>query len=450
MNKSYELVRGIYSTPQPNKEILLTEEPIEIKHRDLKADGTAKVIIRLLPKPRLLIDIKLQKFPFHLIELMKEKSVLVFTSHGESIEVFVTTIAGGTKGYRIIAIPFKEPIIFSTSSNSTKIVFHLLNFPNFLGSQKVVETIDGKPYPRDRVILEYNDWQIIINAVTNYNELDKIFGLLKREGGFFITHVGVIKKSDGKSFKISEASKILDALDYYLSFCTGYFTSTLLAVGFNKKNKRVWERWGVRWADPWQSVFSWFDHHNGKLLSEVFPGFYTLWKNEIWKKPIENAIYWYLKSNTQSGGTDGSIVLAQAALELLSWVLLTEGKKALSSEGFKLLHADDLIRLLLASQDIKLEVPSALNILSKLAKEQNWDGPKAIAEVRNFIIHPGKSKKKKRLASYDIPYGEVLNLALWYIELVLLHLIGHTGVYADRLKSGRFKGQVTSVPWVTK
>ncbi len=447
MNKSHELVRGIYSTTQPNKEIFLTEESIEIKHRDLKAEGTAKVIMRLLPKPRLLFNIELKKSPFGPFELMEEKSVLVFTSRGESIEVLIASTTGRLKEYRIIAIPSKEPIIFSTSRNASKIIFHILNFPNFLGIQQVVETINGKPYPRGGVVLEYDDWQIIINAAMSYNDLEKVISQLRGKGGFSITHIGMIKKSNGKPFRISEASKILDALYFYLSFCTGYSTCDLLPVGFNKKDERVWERWGVRRADPWQQVPSWFDRHHGKLLAEVFPGFFSLWKNEIWKKPIENAIYWYLKSNIQSGGTDGSIVLAQAALELLSWIFLTEEKKALSSEGFKLLHADDLIRLLLTSQGIKLEVPSTLNKLAKLAKELNSsDGPKAITEVRNFIIHPGK----KRLAGHDIPYYEVLNLALWYIELVLLHLFGHTGVYADRLKTDRYIGEISFVPWVIK
>ena len=201
MNKSHELVRGIYSTTQPNKDILLTEELVEIKHGDLKADGIAKVFMMLLPKPRLLIDINLQKFPFGPFDLIKEKSVLVFTSRGESIEVLITTISGGPKEFRIIAIPFKEPVIFSTSRNASRIVFHILNFPNFLGIQQVVETIDGKPYPRGGVILEYNDWQIIINTAMNYKELEKVINHLKSKGGFAITHIGLVKKSDGRTFK---------------------------------------------------------------------------------------------------------------------------------------------------------------------------------------------------------------------------------------------------------
>lgn len=447
MNKSHELVKGIYSTTQPNKEILLTEEAIEIKQGDSKADGTAKVIMRLLPKPQLSLNIKLQSFPFGLMELTKEKSEVVLTSHRVSLEVYVTSIIGGAKEISIIAIPFEEPIIISTSKDASRIVFHLLNFPNFLGPQQVFRKIDGKPYPRGRVVLEYDDWQIIINAVTDFKKLDNVISQLRGKGGFFITHVGMIKKNNGKSFKISEACRILDALDFYLSFCIGYFTSNLLAVGFNKKNERVWERWGVRWADSWQQVPSWFDRTHGKLLAEVFPGFLSLWKNETWKKPIENAIYWYLKSNTQSGGTDGSIVLAQAALELLSWVFLTKKKKALSSYGYSRLPAYDLIRLLLTSQGIKLEVPSTLDKLAKLAKGLNsCDGPEAITEVRNFIIHP----EKKRLAGRDIPDYEVLNLALWYIELVLLHLFKHTGIYANRLETDRYIGQISSVPWVIK
>lgn len=128
--------------------------------------------------------------------------------------------------------------------------------------------------------------------------------------------------------------------------------------------------------------------------------------------------------------------------------MLVEDQKTLSSEGFGSLHADDQIRLLISSQNIELEVPANLKELHKLAKELNWDGPKSITEVRNFIIHSGK--ENKRLAKRKIPYFDVLNLALSYIELVLLHLFGHKGIYANRLLRGRYVGDVVSVPWVAK
>ncbi|MCK4431613.1 MAG: hypothetical protein KAW19_09975, partial [Candidatus Aminicenantes bacterium] len=105
---------------------------------------------------------------------------------------------------------------------------------------------------------------------------------------------------------------------------------------------------------------------------------------------------------------------AKSPKALASLGFLTEEQKTLSTEG---LHADGLIRLLVSSQGIKLEVLPSRSKLAKLSKELALDGPKAITEVRNFIIHP--EKEKKRLASRDIPYYEVLNLALWYIELVL-------------------------------
>ncbi len=95
-----------------------------------------------------------------------------------------------------------------------------------------------------------------------------------------------------------------------------------------------------------------------------------------------------------------------------------------------------------------MDIPAKLSKLDKLAKEFNWDGPKAISEVRNYIVHPGK--ENKRLADRKIPYYEILNLALWYLELALLHLFGHTGVYANRLQLGLYIGVVDLVPWAAK
>ena len=222
-------------------------------------------------------------------------------------------------------------------------------------------------------------------------------------------------------------------------------------MGIDTTGKVCWEQWGERQVDPWERRLSWFDERHGGLLGEVFPGFWRLWKNPRWRGPIKTAIYWYVRSNNTRGvGTDGAIVLAQAALEQLSWMFLVEERKALSPEGFEKLAAADTLRLLLSTLKIPLVVPSELKELEKLAKEFNWDGPAAFTEMRNSMVHPGKmERQKKKLGGSRLPITDAWRLGLWHLELALLALFEHNGVYASRLKLPHTPGTVTNVPWST-
>jgi len=52
---------------------------------------------------------------------------------------------------------------------------------------------------------------------------------------------------------------------------------------------------------------------------------------------------------------------------------------------------------LLSPFDIGLEIPARLTNLIQLSKHFNWvDGPQAIAEIRNAIVHPNSKNRHKR------------------------------------------------------
>ena len=106
---------------------------------------------------------------------------------------------------------------------------------------------------------------------------------------------------------------------------------------------------------------------------------------------IVSRLYPYVESKKQAGGVNGSIVLQQAALERLAWVLLVEDKRSLSQNGFHKLPAADEVKLLLSYLGIDLKIPDRLTNLIQLANRQNWvDGPQAITEIRNAITLKGE------------------------------------------------------------
>ncbi|NJK30432.1 MAG: hypothetical protein HC790_06060 [Acaryochloridaceae cyanobacterium CSU_3_4] len=197
-------------------------------------------------------------------------------------------------------------------------------------------------------------------------------------------------------------------------------------------------------------------------MSEAFPGFLQLWRE--WSDLANIVLNGYLESNADGRFTEHSIVLTQVALEMIAWTLLVEKESVISKDGFDKLPASDKLRLLLSKLGIPIEIPpncydcqppysqrdasSLLPNLSQVAKssQYNWvDGPHALTELRNGIVHP--KKLQKVLATNHEARFEARWLGLWYLELVLLALMNYQGCYANRLIFPRHEGTYDKVPW---
>jgi hypothetical protein len=86
--------------------------------------------------------------------------------------------------------------------------------------------------------------------------------------------------------------------------------------------------------------------------------------------------------------------------------------------------------------------------LCKLAQKFQWqDLPRAISEIRHSIVHPDNETRKVMATTNDDIYCEAWDCSVWMVELVLLKIMGYTGVYADRRKMPRCVGEVSPVPW---
>ena len=444
MKKSKFHHLGIYEMNSTNQEIKLAEGQIEFEPRTLKIKGDAKVFMRFIPK----LDIIIGAIAYEFFEkLITGKEIEInFPSIQLSTKLFIKK-SSISKNYKIIAIPYKEPLLIGSLGKATMVIFHILNFPEFHGTSDITVFEKNRVERRGQVILEADGWKITITGVRN---LKSLYELLKSDGGYIITHVGHIERLDNSKFIRDKSTKIIDALHYFLSFSAGFFTGPFLPVSFNEKDERVWEEWYCGLKTPYKSVLSWFDTLHGQLLEEVFPGFQNKWQSKIWNEPIKIAIYWYLRSNTMEGGTDGAIILAQSALELLAYTYFVEDKKIWSYKDFINKSAAEKIKLLLSSLNIPLNIPSSLSNLLKLGNKFNWDGPQAFSEIRNFLVHPGQIRKRLAKVKLPLPLIEIWKLGLWYIELVLLSLFGHTGVYAERLKNDKLLGDVSPVPWASE
>ena len=157
---------------------------------------------------------------------------------------------------------------------------------------------------------------------------------------------------------------------------------------------------------------------------------------------IKQVIDWYIET---LGNTtiENNIISMQIALETLSYVILVEQEKVLSDEDFDRNLSSTNIRMLLHSCKIPIG-KEELYLFDEYIQHKFLDGVDLITYFRNKIVHPSRKRNRATLHVEDM--WNIIQIAIRYVELVLLHLIGYKGEYSNRLKE-RSYGEVELVPW---
>jgi hypothetical protein len=400
-----------------------------------------------------------------------------------NFEVFITNAnADSIDGRKHLALSgdlIRPETIPKKPINSNELRFHLINFVG--GHDETIQ--DGSFMWNGRLRLDNEKFEIIVDFLRN---ADKLIKKMEKFGGYSITHIGLAKRNTG-FMKYEEADDLLDALYYYFAFLSGRWCGPVLSLGFLNGTK-AWEKWDIvtnEWyanviesngtdrlvpisgvrdkirLTSWQSRWVWIKHASNSDLNQVFKGYMEKWGDASWKDSLKTAIFLYVEANQAAGGTEGAIVLAQSALELLASLHADHylNKKPCKNR-FDDIRADERIRWLLEDLDIPVEIDSEVhpnltelrNHCKKTLKSEAYkDGPAAITLLRNAIIHPSRKKVNKLSETDDKVKLQLLDLSIWYLEMVLLRLFKYTGQYANRI--WRFRdnrtglGFIQQVPW---
>jgi hypothetical protein len=440
-------VDPIYAQETPNQEIDLGTASLRISDNSKSTETTAKVRLSFAPDSDLEfvcpIGDGLPPFGVGLLDRLN----LTLTDCGIAFDALLHST--NAERSEIVYIPTTSGVLVSKPSNTiTSAVFHLFNFPELICPDDYHLTRGTPPYQSwqrcGRCILRADGWTITIATTNLTGELVK---LLKKQGGFVITHVGRVVRDDGSSFSSEELSDLLACLHYFLSFALGRWAGLSLPIGFDAAGGRVFEEWGTRMTagGAWNGPYSCLDEHHGELLSQVFPGFFALWKNPVWRTPLAHTLYWYLGSCGRGTGigVDTGIILAQTALKLLAWTHCVIDRKLAPRAQFKRggLSAAERLRKLASSLSIPLDIPTGISVLPRKSGAPWTDSMALITGIRNALVHPDKGT-----ALPDQPFYEGWKLSLWYLDMTLLRLCGHDGNYANRLRQ-RYVGEVDPVPW---
>jgi len=434
-------VEAVYVTHEPNSPVILYKGQLVLEQGEYRVDVIGKIFLDWLPSPHIMFFAEL-KTPIPLA-LGDEKPVRVVSTDLEAVGWIINMKFSETATVMGILMDVNK----GHQVEIANLVFHVPNFTQYFGVSvrsdlctDKAQSWSGKVW-QGRLTLEASGWRIIIDQLEGIDS--EFYRQLKAVGGFGLTHVGKLERYDGSVFEIDErVENLLEGLGYFLSFVRGAWSFPVLWVGFSPSGEKVFERWSTPKLSPFRTCQSWFPKNRAVEIVTIWPRFVELWEDQNWSKQMAIAIDWFVEANSPHSIESG-IVLSQVGLELLAWKLFADGSDV-KLDQFDKLPAADKLRLLLDKAKIPQAIPSELEDLARAAKANNWrDGPQALTEIRNGIVHGQKLEKVLRL-SIDVR-RDIWVLGLWYLELTLLWLMRYSGLYVNRCASGKYE----LVPWAT-
>jgi hypothetical protein len=296
--------------------------------------------------------------------------------------------------------------------------FGILNFPSI--QEEVGETAERRrhwqviEHPLDLI---WSQWRLTLTPRAH----DEAWGPSREAGRVAITHVGRLNRLDGGPFETTDARLVLDGLRALLTFARGERCGPGIAVGGSVDGGQ-WSLWDLDDVDPMYSTdppsLGWMGEDQAAALQSIVGGWMRLWSNDTWRQTLDLAVA--LRTDAAARRPDVGIVVAQQAMEQLSWSVLVEDEAVLSREGFTKLPAADRIRLALANAGVPLDLPD--HLLSMPESKDYDDGPHALTSIRNGLVHPPAASRIT--SSVRDHLGEWRDLALQYIDLLVLDLVG--------------------------
>lgn len=337
-----------------------------------------------------------------------------------------------------------ESITGDKSITVEKIHFCIPNFQDYLGNS--VKKIDNNNVKtaKNRLVLENTKYIITIDKCIDYKER---YNSVSEKGGYIITHIGEIIPKKG-NLTIQKVKEILHCLNTFLSFVNGKRTSALFIQGICN-NEVIWCDYSNYHVDIYDFLPSWTIKNDVNCLTKIWIEFSEQWSNKDFNDVIKTAVHWYIECNKGSGFVEGSIIMAQTALELLYNWFIVENKKLLIGKDSENISAANKIRLLISQLNINTDIPIKFSSLQNYLKSEKLvDAPDTVVQIRNAIVH-SQEEKRKKLRDINInAKSEALQLCIWYIELALLKILNYNHIYTNRCSINlNTKGKIEFVPW---
>lgn len=423
----------IYPQKNPSQAFRLYKGFSEIIYQDTKEviEGSCLVMLEWHPSPSIKVYFTAYD-PDNRLPLGKADLKLTELGIENRVKIYLWQSQGRANSKsRLLIGKLVEPFYNRTPASISSLVFHITNFEFFnIGNQYPWEEgdqpLEGWGGFDGQFVFQDSEWRIILCTLDTCWDLQES---LEHQGGYGITHICKLERTNKKSFKFEDAKDRVEAFIYYLSFARGIWVAPIMFAGYDENGILTFEKWEnvEKRTDSWRNKYCWFTPDSTEL-PDFFPGFLKLWSDETWREVLKVVLELFIESFKQSSGISASIILQVAALERLGWAYLVNFKNAMSADGFGKITASDKIQILQSSLDCSLDFDEAGNcfpVLSREAKSNNRNLIEHMIEVRNKIVHPpkGKTKNIKTVSFDDHELEEVWTLGHEILMACLFGLI---------------------------
>ena len=322
--------------------------------------------------------------------------------------------------------------------------FCLANFSDYIGAPVRYGPNGGEGFMRGRLEVATQEGKCTIDQIPEAAELIKT---ARRDAGFVISHVGNWAPASGP-MTVTQVQDVTRMLHFWFGLLRGAWSGPLFPQGV-ANGKTVWRSFAAWKCSESREVPTWLPERTPIELTALFRGFSRRWADPAWQSPLISAISWLVEANSPRTALESRIILAQVALELLSWVHIVETQKLHTRTDFKRLSAAGRIRILLQHIGVTAAVPFYFENLTSLLGGDASDGPGMITRVRNALVHSAEESRVSLQGVKGPQLAECGQLALHYTDLALLAVCEHNGSYARRGWKGWKGDDEVPVPWCT-
>ena len=427
-----ETIAPVLDFTDGEESAVLDRQVVELVTDDVRLAGNAEIKLDLVPVPGLYLHGVFddpRSALAHMAGFAPPESISLFDAKGQRINGVPagnTWSADGILKLKWRLLPEPVSVDGDDATRMTQLAAHVFNLEMHLWQ--------GSPGKPGLLELEHGPWKGRIRTLKQDPERSRD---LRLTGGYRLTHVVEFDQGGG-CFSGHDADRLLQAIGCFLSFANGGMCRLECPSGWDSAGKQVWARWSS--PSEWRTKrLCWFDGRYAEPLVELFPGFMDRWKTEGWGDALGSAIWWYAQAISGPPIADQGIVAAQIAMERLSYEYCVRERALVSEQGFEKLWVSDRFRLLLRSLDVPIEIPGAAKALTSASRKEKWvDGPHALTEIRNRLVHSGR----KRAQLEGQCYVDAWLLATQLLELTILALCSFKGEVSNGMT-----GLKEPVPW---
>lgn len=234
----------------------------------------------------------------------------------------------------------------------SKVYFGIPNMRYFFGAP-VTHTNGGKTQlSRSRLTFENDHFVINIDKVDDFEDRMRSLTIA---GGYSILYGGSIEHKRN-SVKLSDLDEVLASFSHFLTFLNGRRCCPTILTGTHN-NEVIWQDYSGYISNPYKFVYSWPCQMNTEGISLLWSSWSDLAKEELDFDFLKTAVHWYGEANSNAASVEGSVILAQTALELIYNWFVVENKGIIVGADATNISASNKIRLLLNQLNVNFEVP---------------------------------------------------------------------------------------------